>query len=378
METALAALVVVFIIIFAILTLSGTVMNTQDMLHVRWEETQLRLQEQSGTSLSIANTRTHAGAQAEITVKNTGNVKLTDFNQWDVIVQYYDGSSPAGYHVAWLPYTTTLVGGSQWRLGGIFSDAARNITEAYEPGILNPGEEAVLDVQLNPPVGAGSYVEIVVSAPNGSETSTVFERNVPPALKTNSIIHVNNGETVLISQSDLETTDVDNTPADLVYTLTTPPTQGTLSLGDTFTQADINNGKLEYANTGTQPDSFIFSVSDGQDSVGSFTTSIAVNMPPTLAVNAGLNLPAGTSALIGDLMLKASDVDNAASELVFTVTTPPTMGQLSMSTFTQADIDNALLSYAHTGNGPGTDSFSFTISDGRKQIGPFTFNITAL
>src|SRR4030065_86432 len=42
--------------------------------------------------------------------------------------------------------------------------------------------------------------------------------------------------------------------------------------------------------------------------------------------------------------------------------------------FPQADIDNGLLAYSHTGD--GSDSFQFTISDGKDTFGPYTFTIS--
>jgi len=73
-------------------------------------------------------------------------------------------------------------------------------------------------------------------------------------------------------------------------------------------------------------------------------------------------------------MLAATDVDNTANELIYTVTVLPTQGSISMTTFTQADIDNGNFTYTHVGAGP--DSFLFTVSDGVSEIGPFTFNIS--
>jgi probable HAF family extracellular repeat protein len=59
--------------------------------------------------------------------------------------------------------------------------------------------------------------------------------------------------------------------ADMVYTITTAPTRGTLllsgealSVSDTFTQADIDDGHLSYSETGAtgSSDSFVFTVVD--------------------------------------------------------------------------------------------------------------------
>jgi VCBS repeat-containing protein len=71
----------------------------------------------------------------------------------------------------------------------------------------------------------------------------------------------------------LQVTDVDNTPAQLVYTLVAAPnpTFGQLQLngvglitGQTFTQADIDAGRVTYRSTGGgSSDTFQVSISDG-------------------------------------------------------------------------------------------------------------------
>ena len=87
-----------------------------------------------------------------------------------------------------------------------------------------------------------------------------------------SVGEVELGDTLVINSSLLLTTDSDDGPADLTYTLTDAPDGGQLRLdgaalttGDTFTQADVNDGRLTYVHGGTVtiPDLFSFSVADG-------------------------------------------------------------------------------------------------------------------
>ena len=94
-------------------------------------------------------------------------------------------------------------------------------------------------------------------------------------VSTNTGLTVNEGDTgTVITQAMLETTDADNTPVQLVYTVTTAPNPaiGTLYLSgaalnatDTFTQADINAGLVTYDHNDSEnfADSFDFSVDDG-------------------------------------------------------------------------------------------------------------------
>jgi VCBS repeat-containing protein len=96
-----------------------------------------------------------------------------------------------------------------------------------------------------------------------------------------------------------------------------------------------------------------------------------------LATNAGLTVITRQTGVMGNTKLKVTDADDPATRLVYSVVTSPTQGALSLgTTFTQYDIDNGQLKYTHTGSAPGSDSFTFTVTDGKESIGPFTFNIT--
>jgi hypothetical protein len=84
------------------------------------------------------------------------------------------------------------------------------------------------------------------------------------------------GSTVTIDSTHLQTTDPDDPATDLIYTVTAAPSQGTLSLGTTFTQADIDDGLLSYAHAGVGSDSFQVVVSDGETIIGPVVMTISV------------------------------------------------------------------------------------------------------
>ncbi len=91
----------------------------------------------------------------------------------------------------------------------------------------------------------------------------------------NQVVHraeVASGATFQFSSAFLETIDSDDGPSELVYTVVSPPTQGTLrrssvplAANSTFTQADINNGLIDYLHNGvgTATESFVLTVEDG-------------------------------------------------------------------------------------------------------------------
>lgn len=99
--------------------------------------------------------------------------------------------------------------------------------------------------------------------------------------------------------------------------------------------------------------------------------------PPELASNETLTITPGANALIHTALLEVSDADTLTGSLIYTITGTPADGLLIPSrAFSQAQINAGLVSYNHTGTGPGSDTFSFTVSDGETVIGPYTFTIT--
>ncbi|MEK6671156.1 MAG: cadherin-like domain-containing protein, partial [Nitrospirota bacterium] len=125
-------------------------------------------------------------------------------------------------------------------------------------------------------------------------TVTPAGGNSAPTLMTNAGAIVLAGFSDPITSDQLQVTDADNTPAQLVYTVTTGPMNGRLELAaapgvavTSFTQADINAGLLWYVpivppSTG---DSFTFTVSDGAGgTIGATTFNLTVMpfFPPPL------------------------------------------------------------------------------------------------
>ena len=213
--------------------------------------------------------------------------------------------------------------------------------------------------------------------------------NDEQVLTTNSPLTVAEGATGSISAARLTTTDVDNTPAQLVYTITSGPTNGTLkrsgSATTSFTQADINAGLITYQHNGgeTTSDSFAFTVNDGQGTSTSATFNIVVtpvNDEQVLTTNSPLTVAEGATGTISAARLTTTDVDNTPAQLVYTITSGPTSGTLKRSgsattSFTQADINAGLITYQHNGSETTSDSFAFTVNDGQGTSSSATFNI---
>lgn len=246
------------------------------------------------------------------------------------------------------------------------------------------------------PVTDARTVQVVLTDGDGTTsdpattTVTVTATNDIPAVTTNLGLTVAEGATGTIGQSRLMTSDPDNTPTQLTYTVTTAPTYGTLRLNGspttTFTQADINANLVTYQNdgNGTTPDSFSFTVTDGALTTATATFNITVtnvNDPPVLTTNTGLTVTQGQSAAITSARLAAADPDNTPAQVRYTLTAVPAHGTVRrngspVTTFTQAEIDAGQITYQHGGIGTAADGFTFTVGDGTLSTSPATFAIT--
>ena len=154
---------------------------------------------------------------------------------------------------------------------------------------------------------------------NSSIAIAVTSVNDEQTLDTNAGLTLSEGGGVIIDNSVLGASDIDNSTAQLIYSVTTPPASGRLELSGnpgvaiaSFTQDDIDNNRLIYQHDGseTTTDSFAFSVDDGAGAVssGTFAISIiAVNAPP-LITSAGSAIVAENQT--GVLTVTASDADS--------------------------------------------------------------------
>ena len=227
--------------------------------------------------------------------------------------------------------------GYQWLRNGSAIGGATGST--YLLGDIDVGTQ--ISVRVTYTDGHGTN-ETVTSA----QTASVTNVNDEETLTTNTGLTVNEGDNgTVISQSMLETTDVDNTSAQLTYTLTTATGTGTLRLsgtvlasGNTFTQADINAGRLTYDHNDAEvfTDGFAFAVNDGS---GQLTSgSFAITIIPVNDNNPEINSNGGTATAVLNV------AENSAA--VTTVTA------------TDSDLPVQTLGFAIVG---GTDSTRFLI-----------------
>jgi hypothetical protein len=203
----------------------------------------------------------------------------------------------------------------------------------------------------------------------------------------------------IISSSILSTIDADDTATDIIYTLTSLATNGTVHLdgsellsGGTFSQDDIDNSKLTYSHddSETASDTFSFTITDGDLTLSETSFSIAItpiNDTPSITVNTGATFDESSiDNIISSSMLSSYDYDNSDTELTYTIIALPSYGSLINNdetlalgeSFSQDDITQNHLSYSHTATVLPLDSFSFTLSDGTDTLEENSFEINIL
>jgi serralysin len=89
---------------------------------------------------------------------------------------------------------------------------------------------------------------------------------------------------------------------------------------------------------------------------------------PVLGNDIVLPVTLGGTATITSSFLSANDPESVHTQLTYTITSPPAHGTLlrngaATSSFTQADIDNGLITYQEDGSIASSDGFSFNVSD---------------
>ncbi|MCB8926603.1 MAG: hypothetical protein H6652_13360 [Ardenticatenaceae bacterium] len=175
MESLITVILVVTLILFAGLNIFQETLDAQDALTTTWQEMEEISGDRARTMLTpISSTVKSNGAIVEVIFKNEGATKLADFDRWDLVMQYYTDS--ASYEIDWLPYVDTYPGSNQWTNAGIYVDAATGLPEAFEPGILNPGEEMVVQVQLMPTIGMTTTNMLTIGTEYGIQASTIITR----------------------------------------------------------------------------------------------------------------------------------------------------------------------------------------------------------
>ncbi|KAK5603641.1 FRAS1- extracellular matrix protein 2 [Crenichthys baileyi] len=234
--------------------------------------------------------------------------------------------------------------------------------------------------------------------------------NKPPEI-INKGFTVKETSTFIITSEELYATDTDTDNENIIFTLTQAPKYGQLqylgiymSSGETFILEDIANGRLTYIHAGEESfnDEIKLAVSDGFHEV---PITVRVTIEPVDDEIPTIMLPAGVLGATIDVLengateitsnvIQGRDKDTDDLMLTFIVEVPPILGEILVNgapaeRFTQEDIINGVVEYAHTSGEIGPvkvhDSFNLTLSDmsdqwvvGGNKVQAVTVHVTIL
>ena len=267
-----------------------------------------------------------------VTETATVTVTVTAVNDATVVT---GGTSGTGNEDATVTGTLTATDSDGLSDGTVFSvtGAATNGTASIDPatGLWSYTPNSDWN-------GSDSFTVTITDDAGNTSTQvisvTVTPVNDAPTLTVNTGSTVAEGGTDTIGSSELAVTDIEQTAAQLVYSIGTGPAYGRLELTTapgvsttTFTQADIAANRLIYIHNGseTTSDSFTFTVGDGAGgTLGTTTMTLTitpVNDTPTItsdggASTAAINVAENVSAVT---IVTGADVDLPAQAITYSL-----------------------------------------------------------
>jgi hypothetical protein len=163
MESVLLSFISLALIIISTVTMTMNTVNSAASLSESWKTMQEKSHNLQKTEIVSIPPQSYSGAIIEITVRNEGQVNLSDFAHWDVIVE--DPESGARY----LTYSPDYPpANNQWANQGIYMSEI--VPEAFNSGVLDPGEQLKMALNPDPPMTAGQPIKITIATADGITT----------------------------------------------------------------------------------------------------------------------------------------------------------------------------------------------------------------
>ncbi|KAG2457200.1 FRAS1-related extracellular matrix protein 2-like [Polypterus senegalus] len=248
-----------------------------------------------------------------------------------------------------------------------------------------------LELGITPHVIQFQYTVEDTSGNSAEGTFTIFLQpvdNKPPQIINTGFTVFERG-THIIKSAELDTSDADTDRKHILFTVVQPPLHGyvqysgiTMSERETFNLEDIAKGNVAYIHNGDETTSDFFKI-DVTDGVHIVTITIRISVRPIDDETPTIMLPSGTIGSYMDVLengaaeittnvIQGRDEDTDDLMLTFIVEDPPVLGEILVNgvpseRFTQGDIINGVVVYAHTSGEIGLnkkeDYFNLTLSD---------------
>ena len=210
--------------------------------------------------------------------------------------------------------------------------------------------------------GSDSFTYTVSDSHGGSNTYTI---NVNISAVNDAPIAANGAivpsEDVAYSGNLPTATDVDS--SSLTYSISNSATNGNVVITNAATGAYIYTPNANYSGT----DSFSYTVSDGIAS-NTYSINITVNTVNDAPVANNGSLSAVEDVVLTGFLPTATDAEGDAITY--------TAGSSNHGTVTITNATTGAFSYAANANYNGTDSFTYTVSDGKGGVNTYTMNLS--
>jgi hypothetical protein len=254
--------------------------------------------------------------------------------------------------------------GTQWLLEGT--------PQSTDVGILN--------IQMTAVNSTGVVV---------SEMLVLDVESTPIPILVNNKLTINQGQTVVITSTMLNTINVNNNPAQLTYTIT-ELTHGKFTLVGapsteitSFTQQQVNAGQIQFIqDSSAVAPSYMVSVTDG--TITTTPTAATVTFTPVLVMNNNnLTINQGQILTIIPTMLNTTDVNNTPPPyLIYTITglahgkfilidAPDT----AITSFTQQQVNAGQIQFIQDGSAVAP-SYLVSVTDGTITTMPTAATVT--
>ena len=258
---------------------------------------------------------------------------------------------------------------------------------AYQNLSHNPSPTATITMTVNDLGNSGSDPGLTGDGSSEiAQTTTMVNItavNDAPDLTINGTTVFENSSNNTLTNAMISGVDVDDAPAGLTFTIASNVTEGTLtritggiptilSVGDTFTQIDIENGLISYNHSGSEAatDRFDVRLADGgEDGAatrnGTFVFNInQVNDDPTTTpvVLSSIAEDSGVRVITeAELLANANDVDPGASLKAENLVVATGNGTLN-------DNGDGTWNYTPAANDDSNVSFNYTVTDGIANV----------
>jgi hypothetical protein len=173
MESALVCFVSIALMIVSVVTMTMNTLQSTARLSDTWKAMQEKANSIQRTTIVSLPPENYFGGNMELIVKNTGQMNISDFAHWDVIVE--EQGAGAVYLTNSQSYPP---GNNQWAVKAIY--ISNNVPEVFDPNVLNPGEQVVVGINPEAEIEEGESLKITLATSDGVTTQCYVTEQAPP------------------------------------------------------------------------------------------------------------------------------------------------------------------------------------------------------